>query len=49
MFREEDVSEVGDVVARTYHFCSDDCLERWKRSATSENRELRVVGVAETA
>jgi hypothetical protein len=31
MFREEDVSEVGDVVARTYHFCSDDCLERWKR------------------
>jgi YHS domain-containing protein len=19
------------VVARTYHFCSDDCLERWKR------------------
>ena len=31
MFCEEDVSEVGDIIARTYHFCSSDCLERWKR------------------
>ncbi|MFC4451661.1 DUF7576 family protein [Halorussus aquaticus] len=31
MFRDEDVSEVGDVVARTYHFCSDDCRQRWRR------------------
>ena len=30
-FREEDVSTVGDVVARTEHFCRDDCLGRWKR------------------
>jgi hypothetical protein len=31
IFREEDVSEVGDVVARTYHFCSDSYLQTWKR------------------
>ncbi|MFC7078800.1 DUF7576 family protein [Halorussus caseinilyticus] len=31
MFREEDISEVGEVVARTYHFCSDDCIQQWKR------------------
>lgn len=29
MYREEDVSEVGDVMATTYHFCSDDCLDTW--------------------
>ncbi|WP_135854203.1 DUF7576 family protein [Halorussus salinus] len=31
MFEEETVSEVGDVVVRTYHFCSDDCRQKWKR------------------
>ena len=30
MLRDETVSEVGEVVAQTYHFCSDDCLERWQ-------------------
>jgi hypothetical protein len=35
MFREESVSEVGDVVARTYHFCSDDCIQQWKRGRDS--------------
>ena len=31
MFREDEVSELGDVSTRTYHFCSEDCLETWKR------------------
>jgi hypothetical protein len=31
MYEEENVSEVGDVAVRTYHFCSDDCLQQWKR------------------
>ncbi|USZ69799.1 hypothetical protein NGM10_17030 (plasmid) [Halorussus salilacus] len=31
MFRDESVSEVGDVTARTYHFCSDGCLQTWKK------------------
>ncbi|WP_132058688.1 DUF7576 family protein [Halorussus amylolyticus] len=31
MFRDDAVSEFGDLIARTYHFCSDDCLEAWKR------------------
>lgn len=35
MFREESVSEVGDVSARTYHFCGDDCLQRWRRKRDS--------------
>ncbi|WP_435181615.1 DUF7576 family protein [Halorussus sp. AFM4] len=35
MFREESVSEVGDVVARTYHFCSEDCIEQWKAERDS--------------
>ncbi|WP_276302394.1 DUF7576 family protein [Halorussus lipolyticus] len=35
MFRDEDVSEVGEVVARTYHFCSDDCLQQWRRGRDS--------------
>lgn len=29
MFREESISEVGEVAAQTYHFCSDDCLQQW--------------------
>lgn len=35
MFRDEDISEVGEVVARTYHFCSDDCLQGWRRARDS--------------
>ena len=35
MFREESVSEVGDVQARTYHFCSDDCLQQWEHERNS--------------
>jgi len=31
MFREDGVTEVGDVSARTYHFCSDNCLDDWLR------------------
>ena len=35
MFREESVSELGDVQARTYHFCSEECLQKWKHERDS--------------